>query len=88
MLIIALCKMHTNNVVCEHTSLYICTEWSVPLLPHSKAVVLLLFIQCLLLPSLFVGVCAWFLFCNAVLSVLSCFAVSLLRNREQLVATL
>ena len=46
---------------------------------RSKVVVLLLLIHCLLLLSLFVGGCALSLFCYAVLSVLSSFAIILLK---------
>ena len=51
----------------------------------SKAVVLLLFIHCLLLLPLFVGGgggCVSCLFCNALLCVLSSFQIISLRKRE------
>ena len=44
-------------------------------------VVLLLLICCLLL-QLFMGICAWSLFCCAMLDVLSNFAIILFRRRE------
>ena len=50
---------------------------------RSKAVVLLLFIHCLLLPPWFCGDCEfWSLLCYAVLSVVTSFAIILLGRRE------
>ena len=49
---------------------------------HSKSVVLLLLIHCLLLLPLFVGFCVLSLFCNALLSFLSSFVIIPLRKRE------
>ena len=43
----------------------------------------LLLIHCLLLLLLFVGFCVWSLFCNAVLNVISGFAINMLRKRER-----
>ena len=41
-----------------------------------------LLIHCLLLLPLFVGFCVWSLFCNAVISVLSCYSIILMRKSE------
>ena len=49
---------------------------------HSKAVALLLLIQCFFLLPWFVGFYAWSLFCSAILSVLSSFAIISPRKRE------
>ena len=53
-----------------------------PIAIRLKGVVLLFLIDCLLLPSSFVGLCVWPLFCCVVLSVLSSFAIISLRKRE------
>ena len=50
---------------------------------HYKVVDLLSMIQCLLLLPLFVGALRSVIFCNAVLSVLSSFAIVSLRKGEQ-----
>ena len=51
---------------------------------HSKAMVLLLLIQCSLLPHLFLkGVYDWSLFCCALLSIVSSFAIISLGKRER-----
>ena len=49
---------------------------------RSTVVVLLLLVHCLLLPILFAFFCVWSLFCYAVLSVFSSFAIIFLRKRE------
>ena len=49
---------------------------------RTKAVVLLLLIHSLLLLSLFLGGCVWSLFCCAVFSVISSFAIILLGKIE------
>ena len=43
----------------------------------------MLFIYFLLLPHCLLGFCVWSLFCYAVLSVLSSFAIVLMRKRER-----
>ena len=55
---------------------------------HSKAVVPLLLIPCLLLLSLFVGFCVWSLFCNIVLSVLSSFNFAIISLRKRALVAL
>ena len=49
---------------------------------HSKAVVLLLLIHCLLMPSCFVGDYVWSLFFCALLCAVSSFVIILLGKRE------
>ena len=42
---------------------------------------IMLLVNCLLLHPMFVGFCVWSLFCNAVLNVISSFAIIWLRKR-------
>ena len=46
----------------------------------------LLLIPCILLLLLFIGFCVWSLFCNAVLNVISGFAINMLRKESVLLS--